>query len=165
MKNKIIITTKQSNGIGFSVFDDCFLGSAPSEEELLAQLNHRQRETDITIFTEGEVSTGESGETQIKYHEDAEDGDGTDVVISFNKSEPKEIVISRSGESSSIMLFSEGKRTITVYRTPFMPFELGIYTGKITNKFDSEGYFEIAYIVEIKGALAQYTNIRLEVKR
>ena len=165
MSYKITITTMQADGSGLSIFDDSFLCNAPSEEQILFDFKRKDRTSKITVFTEGEVLTDEKGETQIKYHEDAEDGDGTDVVVSFSESEPREVVISRSGESSSIMLFSEGKRTITVYRTPFMPFELGIYTGKINNKILSEGCLEISYIVEIKGALAQRTHIRMEVRR
>ncbi len=165
MSYKITITTMQADGIGPSLFDDSFLGNVPSEEQILSDFKSKDRTSRVTVFTEGEILTDEHGETQIKYHEDAEDGDGCDVVVSFAQSEPCEVVISRSGESSSIMLFSEGKRTITVYRTPFMPFELGIYTGKINNRILSEGYLEISYIVEIKGALAQRTHIRMEVKR
>ena len=62
------------------------------------------------------------------------------------------------------MLFSQGERTISVYNTPYMPFELGIYSKKVDNRILTDGVLEISYVLEVKGALAQKTEMKMEIK-
>jgi hypothetical protein len=45
-----------------------------------------------------------------------------------------------------------------------MPFELGIYAKRVDNRILTDGVLEISYILEIKGALAQKTEMRMEIK-
>ena len=149
MKCKIITTSRQAQDDRISIFDNAFFASEPVLDN--------QYDGEITV---------EGDDVRITYHEDSGSGmEGVDAVVAFKISEPHEVTITRSGEVNTIMLFSQGERTISVYQTPFMPFELGIYAKRVDNRILSDGVLEIFYIVEIKGALAQKTELKLEVKK
>ncbi len=164
MKCKIITTTRQAQDEALSIFDNAFFASEPLLDNPYNGLDPNEIDT-ITTYFDGEINV-EGDDARITYHEDSADGsEGVDAVIAFKISEPREVTITRSGEVNTIMLFSQGERTISVYQTPFMPFELGIYAKRVDNRILSEGVLEIFYIVEIKGALAQKTELKLEVKK
>jgi hypothetical protein len=63
------------------------------------------------------------------------------------------------------MYFEEGKRHICVYNTGIMPFEICIYSKTVDNQLMTNGYLELVYLVEIKGACAQKTVFKMEVER
>lgn len=162
MKCKIITTTKQCEEHSLSLFgdiDEPLLDSDPYNG-----LNPHEIDT-ITTYYDGEI-TEENGEVRISYHEDDASGmGGVEAVIAFKRDCGSEVTITRSGSVNTIMLFSQGKRTISVYQTPFMPFELGIYARRVNNQIIERGVLEISYIIEIKGALAQKTEMKLEIKK
>lgn len=164
MKCRIITTTRQAQDEKLSIFDNAFFASEPMLDDPYNGIDPSEIDT-ITTYLEGEITvTGD--DVRITYHEDSASGmEGVDAVVAFKISEPREVTITRSGEVNTIMLFSQGERTISVYQTPFMPFELGIYAKRVDNRILSEGVLEILYIVEIKGALAQKTELKLEVKK
>lgn len=164
MKCKITITTMQSEQGGVSLFDSAFFGNEPIYEPHPYTGLCADEIDVITTYFDGLMMT--SGDTtHITYFEDGKSGmDGTKVVVAFNKSEPREVTITRSGAINTIMLFSQGERTISVYNTPYMPFELGIYAKRVDNRILENGVLEISYVLEIKGALAQKTEMRMEIK-
>ncbi|MBR2296605.1 MAG: DUF1934 domain-containing protein [Clostridia bacterium] len=164
MKCKIITTSRQAQDDRISIFDNAFFASEPVLDNQYNDIDPSEIDT-ITTYLDGEI-TVEGDDVRITYHEDSGSGmEGVDAVVAFKISEPHEVTITRSGEVNTIMLFSQGERTISVYQTPFMPFELGIYAKRVDNRILSDGVLEIFYIVEIKGALAQKTELKLEVKK
>jgi hypothetical protein len=46
-----------------------------------------------------------------------------------------------------------------------MPFEICIYSKDVNNQLHTNGYLEIAYLIEIKGAAAQKTTLKMEVEK
>ncbi|MBO5375103.1 MAG: DUF1934 domain-containing protein [Clostridia bacterium] len=165
MKCKIKVTTRQSESGGISLFDNAFFGNEPVYEfDPYNGLSPDDIDTITTYFDGLIAETGD--EVRITYFEDDASGmGGVKAIIAFNKSEPKEVTITRSGAVNTIMLFSQGERTISVYNTPYMPFELGIYAKRVDNRIMTDGVLEISYILEIKGALAQKTEMKLELTR
>ena len=162
MKCKIITTTKQSEANEISLFADTV--SEPLMDDPYNGLDPRDIDT-ITTYYDGEILE-QNGEIRISYHEDDASGmGGVEAVIAFNCDEPNEVTLTRSGSVNTIMLFSQGKRTISVYQTPFMPFEIGIFAKRVKNEITTRGVLEISYIIEIKGALAQKTEMKLEIKK
>ena len=164
MKCKIAVTTRQSESAGISLFDSAFFGNEPvfhthPYEGLCAD------EIDvITTYFDG-LMTISGDNVRITYFENADSGmEGVKVVIVFNKNEPKEVTITRSGSVNTVMLFSQGERTISVYNTPYMPFEIGIYAKRVDNRILTQGVLEISYVLEIKGAVAQRTDMKMEVE-
>lgn len=165
MKCKITIMTMQSEQGGFSLFGNAFFGNEPIyEPDPYKGLCADEIDVITTNFDGLITQTGDT--THITYFEDDTSGmGGVKVVIAFNKNEPKEVTITRSGAVNTIMLFSQGERTISVYNTPYMPFELGIYAKRVDNRILDDGVLEISYILELKGALAQKTEMRMEIKK
>ena len=106
------------------------------------------------------------GKYTLSYEETEASGmEGVKTELSFYEKSPKEICLARSGEMSSTMYFNEGKRDICVYNTGIMPFEICVFTRLIDNRLIDDGYLEIIYIVEIKGACAQKTVLRMETEK
>ena len=154
----------QSEENGLSLFGNSFFGNEPIYEPHPYKGLCADEIDVITTYFDGLIT--ENGDTtHITYFEGEKSGmDGVKVVVAFNKNEPKEVTITRSGSVNTVMLFSQGERTISVYNTPYMPFELGIYAKKVDNRILDDGVLELSYIIEVKGALAQKTEMRMEIK-
>ena len=69
----------------------------------------------------------------------------------------------REGVVSTALVFETGKRHHCVYQTPFMPFEVCVYTKKVENHIVDGGYLELDYMIEIRGARAERTQFRMEL--
>ena len=69
----------------------------------------------------------------------------------------------REGVVSTALVFEAGKRHHCLYQTPFMPFEVCVYTKKVENRLLDEGYLELDYMIEIRGARAERTQFRMEL--
>ncbi len=159
MKTPIKIITIQTDYKGKSIFERM-------AEELCITDTFSEIDDGGTVETllVGDVKL-KDGKYTLKYVESEASGmDGVKTEITFNEDSPKEISLVRSGEVSSNMYFIEGKRNICVYNTGIMPFEICIYTRSIDNRLIKDGYLEIVYIIEIKGACAQKTILRMEAE-
>lgn len=159
MKYKIKTVTKQSSYGASSIFN-----ALADELDIDEALVDDDVDT-IESFLEGEI-TDDGDEVIVSYNEIIDnDGSYAETTVSFKKSNPKEIFLSRRGAVTSVMQFSQGGRTICVYNTPFMPFEICVFTKLIDNKLLTAGYLEITYLIEIKGACAQKTVFRMDVQK
>lgn len=157
MNSKIKITTIQNDYKGKTMFDS--IASDLCIEETFSLMDEGGT-METTLYGNAII---DNDTYTLTYKES--DGSGMENVtttLKFNISTPKEVTLSRSGEVSSVMFFEEGKRDISVYSTGIFPFEICIYTASIDNRLITDGYFEICYIVEIKGAQAQKTVLKIE---
>ncbi len=157
MNCKIKITTTQTDYRGKSIFERM-------AEELLITETFSDMDGSGTIETTlyGNVTMDDKGYT-LSYEETEENGmGGVKTQLKFALETPKEISLSRTGEMNSFMYFEEKKRHICVYNTGIIPFEICIYTRSIDNRLITDGFIEIVYIIEIKGACAQKTVLRME---
>ena len=160
MKAKIKITTIQTDYKGKSIFERM-------ADELCITDTFSDMDESGTIETSlvGNIDLT-NGKYTLTYEESEASGmEGVTTTLSFNEATPKEISLARSGEMSSNMFFNEGKRDICVYNTGIMPFEICVFTRLIDNRLIEDGYLEIVYIVEIKGACAQKTILRMETEK
>lgn len=159
MNAKIKITTTQTEYKGKSIFDRAC-------EELLIQETFDSGAGEDAIETSlyGNIAI-KNGIYQIKYEEEAEGMGGVFTELKFDMEKPKEISLSRTGAIESYMYFEEGKRHICVYNTGIMPFEICIYSKEVDNKLMTDGYLELVYLIEIKGACAQKTIFKMEVEK
>lgn len=157
MKTKIKITTTQTDYKGKSIFERM-------AEELAITDTFSDMDESGTIETTliGNINVSKDKYT-LSYEESEASGmEGVKTCLQFSLDNKKEISISRSGAMSSLMYYIEGKRHICVYNTGIMPFEICIYTRSIDNRLIEDGFLEIVYIIEIKGACAQKTVLRME---
>lgn len=160
MKTAIKITTTQTDYKGKSIFERM-------AEELAITDTFSDMDESGTIETllTGEISL-DNGTYTLSYEEcEASGMDGVKTVLVFDEATPWEISLARTGEVNSTMYFNEGKRHICVYNTGIMPFEICIYTRSIDNRLIEDGFLEIVYIIEIKGACAQKTVLRMEADK
>ena len=157
MNSKIKITTIQDDYKGKTMFDNIAQDFAISESFSLSDEAGR---TEVTLYGDARIS----GSTyRLKYKEADDSGmDDVTTTIKFNIEEPDSVTLIRMGEVSSVMYFHPGNRDISVYNSGIFPFEVCIYTLSVDNRLISDGFLEICYIVEIKGAQAQKTILRLE---
>lgn len=101
---------------------------------------------------------------EIFYTED-EAMDDTDSVIVYDPLRPNAVSICRTGAVMSTLICEKGVRHISAYQTPFMPFEIAVYTKKCDGRFTFEhgGSIELDYIVEVRGADMQRTLMTIDV--
>ena len=87
----------------------------------------------------------------------------TTTTVSYQKDTPRLVSITRNGTVRSTLVFEEATRHITVYETPFMPFEICILTMKVKNRLIEDGTLKLDYVVEVKGAQAERTRFTMEI--
>lgn len=159
MNCKIKITTKQAEYKGMSIFERA------AEELLISEvLSEYDNEDLIETSVYGEFST-QGGVFTLKYDEESQNMGATHTKLEFSLDAPERISIVRTGAIDTFMVYEKSKRSVCVYNTGIMPFEVCIFTRDITNELLEKGYLEIDYLVEIKGACAQQTTLKMEVEK
>ncbi len=159
MNCKIKISTTQTDYKGKSIFDR-------AADELMITESFSTGDNGETIETTlfGILET-QGDEVSLKYEEEGEGMSGVFTEVKFAKDSPNEISIVRTGALDAFMYFENGKRHISVYNTGVMPFEICIYSKSVDNRILENGYLEIVYLVEIKGACAQKTVFKMEIEK
>ncbi len=100
----------------------------------------------------------------ISYEESEANGmEGSVTTITFLKTSPETVTMTRDGAISATLVFEEGKRHHCIYKTPFMPFEVCVYTKKVRNGLFTNDLLELDYFVEIRGAKAERTKFTLKL--
>ena len=100
----------------------------------------------------------------VSYEETEATGmDGSKTSVTFLKKDPMVVTMMRDGVVSATLVFEEGKRHHCIYKTPFMPFEVCVHTKKVVNRMLENGYIELDYIVEIRGAKAERTKFKMQL--
>ncbi|MBQ4353483.1 MAG: DUF1934 domain-containing protein [Clostridia bacterium] len=102
---------------------------------------------------------------EISYAEE-ESMDNTGTVIRYDPSKPGCAAIYHTGGVMSTLICEKGKRHISAYQTPIMPFEVAVFTKKCEGGFTFEngGSLELDYMVEIRGADMQRTMMTIDVR-
>ena len=159
MKYKIKTTTTQTDYKGKSIFER-------AAEELMIE------ESFSVADDEGTIETSLYGELEsvgdiytLTYEEETEGMGGVYTEVKFDTNKPSEISISRTGAIDAFLFFEKGKRHVCVYNTGIMPFEICIYAKDVDNRLLTDGTLEIIYLIEIKGACAQKTVMKMEIEK
>ena len=100
---------------------------------------------------------------EISYSE-GETMDNTSTVIRYDPKKPSSVSIMHSGSVMSALVCEQGIRHISAYDTPIMPFEVAVYTKKCAGgfTFGEGGSLELDYMVEIRGADMQRTQMTID---
>ncbi len=131
------------------------------DEELPPEEN--EPEGPIEMFSEGELYITDD-RVIIAYDESELTGmEGSHTQVRFERNAPELVTMMRSGNVSTILVFEEGKRHICTYQTPYMPFEICVFTKTVRNNLLDDGVIELDYIVEIRGAQAERTQFKIEI--
>ena len=98
----------------------------------------------------------------ISYDESELSGmEGSRTTISFQKAEPGVVTMLRTGSVKTALLFEQGRRHECVYQTPLAPFDVCVQTNAVKNAIETMGTLDLDYIVELKGAQAERTKMRI----
>lgn len=117
----------------------------------------------IEINSLGTMQT-KDGRVEIAYEETEATGmEGATTAVSFMTEQTGVVSMLRDGAVSTVLVFESGKRHHCIYQTPFMPFEVCVHTLKVENRLLDEGYLNLDYIIEIRGARAERTKFRMEL--
>ncbi len=129
------------------------------------QLPDEQDGETLEMITEGLVRV-RGGRVEIVYDEGELSGmEGSRTVISYAKNEPKTVSMIRTGAVSTALVFERGVRHLCTYETPYMPFQIGVFSLMVDNRLESEGVIVLDYLIEIRGAQAERCKMTMKVKR
>ena len=140
-----------------SAFTDVEEDEAFSEEDIKDKSDTLEMNTFGTLTDDGDMVTVSYNETEASGME------GSSTLISFRKSAPEMVTMTRDGTVSATLVFEDGKRHHCLYKTPFMPFEVGVYTKSVVNSIIENGILNLDYIVEIRGAKAERTRFKMQI--
>ena len=130
------------------------------EQELSIE---EEPEGPIEMFSEGELYITDE-RVIIAYDESELTGmEGSHTQVRFERAQAGLVTMMRNGSVNTILVFEEGKRHICAYQTPYMPFEICVFTKSVKNTLLDDGKIELDYIVEIRGAQAERTQFKIEI--
>ena len=141
------------------------LGDEMDEFEDFEDENPEDQEPEgpIEMFSEGELYVTDE-RVIIAYDESELTGmEGSHTQVRFERSNDGLVTMMRNGNVNTILVFEEGKRHICTYQTPYMPFEICVFTKEVKNTLLENGIIELDYIVQIRGAQAERTQFKIEI--
>lgn len=121
----------------------------------------------VEMMSEGELSIDDLGNVEISYVEgdDTDNGlEGTSVKLLFNKEAPGFVTMAREGGMNTVLSFCEGRRSRSIYNTPYMPFNLIVNTLEVENNLLCDGTLYLNYLMEIQGLGSQRNTIRIKIR-
>ena len=123
-----------------------------------------QPQDTMELVTPGTLTDhGERG-MFLSYRESELTGmEGTTTTFCLEKS--GRVTLLRCGTTNSQMIFEEGRRHLSLYRTPFGDMALGVLAKRIRNRLDlTGGELEIDYTIELDRTVTGHSRFRLEVR-
>ena len=136
------------------------------EEELLEEETQPKMPTEesdtYTFCTTAGMKT-ECGVVTITYEENT----GCTSEIIFDTGKPEMVTIHRTGGIMNTLVLEKGKRHISVYNTPIMPFETAVLAKKVdvNMTYEDGGDIALDYLVELRGMDLQRTEMKIHVER
>ena len=116
------------------------------------------------LITEGVVEQKDGGSVILRYSESELTGmQGCNTKIMFNQKKSGLVVMMREGAVNTSLSFEAGRRHVTAYNTPYMPFNLCVNTIRVDNRFDVDGKITIEYLLEIRGLSTERNLLTLQV--
>lgn len=136
------------------------------EEELLeegTQPKMPTEESDTYTFCTTAGMKTECGVVTITYEENT----GCTSEIIFDTGKPEMVTIHRTGGIMNTLVLEKGKRHISVYNTPIMPFETAVLAKKVdvNMTYEDGGDIALDYLVELRGMDLQRTEMKIHVER
>ena len=129
------------------------------------QLPDEQDGENMEMITEGFVRV-HGGRVEIVYDEGELSGmEGSRTTISYAKNDPKTVSMIRTGAVSTVLVFERGVRHLCTYETPYMPFQIGVFSLSVDNRLESDGTIVLDYLIEIRGAQAERCKMTMKVTR
>lgn len=114
------------------------------------------------LVTEGEYAM-RNGKYLLRYNENlSEEGDGCTTIIKIDNDS---VIMSRSGNINTQMIFENGKRHMSHYETPLGSFTIGVSTDLLkTAVNDDGGEVEIKYVLDINNSAQVENYLKLNIR-
>ena len=104
------------------------------------------------VYNESELTGMEGTRTTFQVREKARGGEG-------------QVVLLRSGQINSQMIFETGRKHYSLYETPYGTMTVDISTSRVdTDMGDSGGKIEIDYAIEIEHRVTGESKFRISVR-
>lgn len=131
------------------------------------KIPQQDEDTDKYILRCRGVMSERDGNIVIRYNEDESGGMGatqSEIVIPGDRQDMVSII--RTGGVVNTLVCEKGKRHISAYRTPVMPFEVCVFTKECENtvSFETGGSIFLNYYVELRGTEMQHTKMRITIR-
>ncbi len=124
----------------------------------------KEVEHEHTEMTTEAILLRAGGRTSIRYAESELSGmEGANTEIWFFDETPEIVTMERGGGYGTSLTFEGGKRSISVYNTPIMIFELGLHTKEVKNRLLTDGFIVLDYMLEIRGAGAERNRVHISI--
>lgn len=116
----------------------------------------------VELTTTGKLTRTAQG-YHLSYQESALTGmEGTQTNIEIF---PRSVVLTRTGQVCSEMVFEQGVRHLSLYNTPYGSLEVGVAARKIHSTIgDRGGELEVNYSIDIDHRLAGENSFSLKVR-
>lgn len=117
----------------------------------------------MTLTTE--ATWEDDGDTvRLSYEESELSGmEGTRTVISYRKSEPTLISITRQGSFTSVLMLEQGKLHTSLYESPAIPLSVSTLTHYLKNDLP-DGTLRAEYTIGLGKEYASRNSLRLDVR-
>lgn len=137
----------------------------PIDEAALFAGEVSEVEQDVLEMTTEGILRLQDGRVEIIYDESELTGmEGATTSVSFATDDPELVTMMRGGTVTTALVFEPHRRHICAYHTPFMPFEICVYSRHVENKILDCGTLELDYIIELRGAQAERTRFTMEIR-
>jgi len=137
-------------------------------EQLLDEKKAEQKEEpDRYVFRCDGIMSIRDGSVVIRYEEDESGGlENTQSEIVLHRGRRDMVSIVRTGSVANTLVCEQGRRHISAYNTPIMPFQICVFAKECEHNvsFESGGTIYMNYYVELRGTEMQHTKMRITVK-
>ena len=117
----------------------------------------------IELVTEGLLAKEGEGAYTLSYQES--ELTGLEGTLTTFQIEDGRVTLMRHGEVNSQMVFEEGRRHLSMYKTPYGALAEGIKTHSMDCRMDDHGgSIEINYAIEIEHAVAGQNLFQIQVR-
>lgn len=146
--------------------DSLFSGDNGSFDEFGEEVEEAEDEDpygeDSYVFCTTAGMKTECGVITITYSE----GSDCTAEIIYDTGKPDMVTIHREGGIMNTLVLEKGKRHISVYKTPIMPFESAAFAKKVESSltFEDGGEICLDYLVELRGTDLQRTKMVIRVE-
>ncbi len=136
-------------------------------EQIIEEHKPEQEEPDNCILRCEGVMRRRHGDIVIRYDEEDAGGMGetkTEIVLHGGRCDMVSII--RSGAVRNTLICEKGRRHLSVYDTPVMPFQVCVIAKECEQNVTMEngGTVYMSYYVELRGTEIQHSKMRISVK-
>jgi len=118
----------------------------------------------MELMTEGTLELAGDGEMLLSYQESELTGlEGTTTTFSVRGSQ---VILTRTGNVNSQMVFEEGKQYTSLYETPFGELAVDIQTSRLRHSLTERGgLMDLQYSISVDHSVTGRNAFKIRVRR